>query len=118
MARKPFAVPDAVRVAGTAIGELAGAALVLDQDLRIVLATEAAETLLGFPVPTGETAPKVLCGHRAQRPVAEALATGRAVHASIPHPGRGEGELTVRALPLGEPGEPGAWLLLLDQTSM
>jgi transcriptional regulator with PAS, ATPase and Fis domain len=117
MARAPSPLTDTIAAAGAAVEELAGAALVLDRALRIVLATEAAERLLGFPVPTGESAPKVLCGQKRQRPVAEALAAGRAVRASIPHPGRAEGELSVRALPLGEPDKPAAWLLLLDETS-
>ena len=99
-------------VSSLALSEAVGAALVLDRELGVVLATPAAERLLG-PVKLGVAAPKLLCGDSAKRPVAEALVAGRAVRAVIPRPGAAGGErlLEVRALPLGS-GE--GWLLLLD----
>lgn len=94
-----------------ALDALAGAALVLDEGLRIVAASPAAEALLGGPVPLGQAAPEVLCGTGPKRPVADALAAGEPVHAVIPHPSGPDAPLlAVRALPLGASG----WLLLLD----
>jgi DNA-binding NtrC family response regulator len=96
-----------------ALGAAVGAALVLDVKLRIVLATPRADAVLGFSIPLGESAPKLLCGNAAKRPVAEALAEGRAVVALIPRPTReGDTLLKVRSVPL--PDKQG-WLLLLDE---
>ncbi|MBX3125776.1 MAG: sigma-54-dependent Fis family transcriptional regulator [Polyangiaceae bacterium] len=98
-----------------ALAEAAGAALVLDRDLSVVLVTEAAEQLLG-PVKVGTSAPKLLCGTGTKRPVAEALASGRSVRAVIPRPRSADGErlLEVRSLPLRSAGAVRGWLLLLD----
>jgi two-component system response regulator AtoC len=81
----------------------------LDASLRIVGATRAADALLGDP-PRGALAAKVLCGTSVERPLAEALAAGRAVHAIIPHP-RGEGRLRVRGIPLDRDGARAGWAL-------
>ena len=101
---------------GDALSAVVGAALLLDDELRVELATPEAEELLGFDVPLGASAPKLLCGNAAKRPVAEALAEGRAVQALIPRPARGGGDrmLKVRSLPLGRRGKKAGWLLLLD----
>ena len=99
-----------------ALREVAGAALVLDRELRIAAFTEEAADLLGGPPELGVSAPKVLCGHGEQRPVAEALAAGRAVTAEILRPdeqGRNM-PILVRATPLGDPGDVPGWLLLLE----
>ena len=101
-----------------AFDEVCGAALVLDPDLHVVLGTKRAEALLGFPVVTGELAPKLLCGESVKRPVAEALVAGRPVSAYIPRPGPG-GELHmlhIRSLPLAvsSSGPRTGWLLLLE----
>ncbi len=98
-----------------ALGELAGAAIVLDPRLHVVAATAHAEELLGFPVPMGEAAPKLLCGDATKRPIAEGLAEGRAVEAIIPRPKRSnDSRIRVRTMPLGEPGARSGFLLLLD----
>jgi transcriptional regulator with PAS, ATPase and Fis domain len=102
-------------VAG-ALDAIAGAAIVLDAALRVVVATPSAEALLGFSIPRGESAPKLLCGEAPKRPVAEALAEGRAIDARIPRP-RSATEsriLRVRSLPLGAGKRTGALLLLED----
>jgi transcriptional regulator with PAS, ATPase and Fis domain len=104
-----------------ALGEVCGAALVLDADLRIALCTEAAEALLGFEVPLGESAARVLCGDATKRPVAEALAAGRPVQAVLPRPRAGaESQLVrLRATPLKSPGEarPSGFLLFLEEAA-
>ncbi|MFO0611960.1 MAG: sigma 54-interacting transcriptional regulator [Polyangiaceae bacterium] len=108
------AAPHAV---AEALAELGGAALVLDARLSVVLATERAEALLGFPIRIGESAPKILCGGAARRPVAEALAAGRPVTARIRHPGAADErrQIAVRSVPLGaRAGSPTGWLLLLE----
>jgi transcriptional regulator with PAS, ATPase and Fis domain len=99
-----------------ALSAAVGAALLLDSELRVELATPEAEQLLGFDVPLGASAPKLLCGNAPKRPVAEALAEGRAVQALIPRPARGGGDrmLKVRSLPLARGGKKAGWLLLLD----
>ena len=108
-----------------ALGVTAGAALVLDADLRVVLATPAARAILGGKDPKGQRAPALLCGDRPKRPVAEALAEGRPIQALVPGPrGRGTRPLRVSSLPIGGVGgEPGrakdararGWILLLDE---
>jgi hypothetical protein len=100
-----------------AIGRLAGAAIVLDGDLRVVAATPEAERVAGVALPAGVSALKLLCGEAVERPMAEALAEGRAVKASIPRPIAGGGELMllVRTVPLGDDPRRSGWLLLLDE---
>jgi transcriptional regulator with PAS, ATPase and Fis domain len=88
-----------------------GAVLVLDASLRIVGATTAADELLGDPR-RGALAAKVLCGTSVERPVAEALAAGRAVHAINPG---GEGRLRVRGIPLAREGERVGWALSFER---
>jgi transcriptional regulator with PAS, ATPase and Fis domain len=107
---------EPVSLFADALSASVGAALVLDAGLRIELATPEAEKLLGFQVPLGESAPKLLCGSAAKRPFAEALAEGRPVQALIPRPSRGGAPhmLKVRSLPVGRAGKPSGWLLLLD----
>ncbi len=102
-----------------AVGELGGAALVLDGDLKVVLATRQAEELLGFTVPIGHQAARVLCGAAPKRPLAEALASGRPVTAVIAHPGSAEEarRLAVRSVPLGPEAARTGWLLLLSDAS-
>jgi transcriptional regulator with PAS, ATPase and Fis domain len=107
--------PDPVSLA---LGELGGAVIVLDRELRIAAATPGAAALLGFPPPIGEKAVRVLCGEAPRRPIAEALAAGRPVEATIPRPNRsGDTLVRVRALPLGASGASesrAGWLLLLE----
>ncbi|MBO6938454.1 MAG: sigma 54-interacting transcriptional regulator [Deltaproteobacteria bacterium] len=99
-----------------ALREVAGAALVLDADLRIVAFTDEAADELGHPPELGVPAPKILCGHGEERPVAEALAAGRAVSAEILRPDE-DGQnypILVRATPLrGDEGQIVGHLLLL-----
>ena len=59
-------------LAGEALTEVSGAAVVIDRELRIVLVSPAVRALLGFDLPLGEAAPKVLCGTAPKRPIAEA----------------------------------------------
>lgn len=101
-----------------ALSELTGPAIVLDTSLRVVLATDSAEELLDFPIPQGESAPKLLCGNTSKRPLAEALAAFRPVEALIPRPRqRGDALIRIRATPLGEDGQPSGWLLALEEAT-
>ncbi len=102
-----------------ALGELGGALLVLSTDLKVLGATREAERLLGFSVPLGQSAPKLLCGGAQRRPVAEALAAGRPITTSIPHPGTAEEghRISVRSVPLGPRGASSGWLLLIDDAT-
>src|SRR5688572_5797771 len=99
---------------GDALDELAGAALVLDPELKIVLASAAAAKLLGFAIPLGAPAAKLLCGDAVERPVADALAARRPVSALIHRPGPAGAMITiaVRALPLGGDQHSGSLVLL------
>ena len=99
-----------------ALQEAVGPAIVLDDELRVVAYTPEAEEVLGMVPEVGVAAPKLLCGHGEERPVAEALAAGRAVSAEILRPTE-EGEnrvVSVRATPFGD-GETRGWLLMLDE---
>jgi transcriptional regulator with PAS, ATPase and Fis domain len=113
--RASDAGPAAPSVLALALEELAGPALVLDPQLRIIAATGEAESLLRVSIPTGITAPKLLCGQASERPVAEALSAGKPVVATVPWPGRGGGErlVGVRATPIERHGQRAGWLLLL-----
>ncbi len=99
-------------LAGAALGELVGAALVLDEQLRIRVASPAAAALLGSEVPLGASAATLLCGDRPKRPFAEALAAGLPFQAVIPHPSMTThaGQVRARSVPLAEGG---GWLVFL-----
>jgi transcriptional regulator with PAS, ATPase and Fis domain len=101
---------------GAALSASLGAALLLDAELKIALATAEAKALLGVEVTLGALAAKVLCAKSPERPVAEALAKGHAVQAVIAHPADGASGrlLEVRAIPLREGERRIGWLLLLD----
>ncbi|MEZ4337704.1 MAG: sigma 54-interacting transcriptional regulator [Sandaracinaceae bacterium] len=98
-----------------ALREAVGPALVLDRDLRVVAFTPGAPEVLGMDPDVGVSAPKILCGHGKERPVAEALAAGRAVTADILRPTlAGENRaVRVRATPIGE-GEERGFLVMLS----
>ncbi len=93
-----------------------GAAVLLDEALRIRFATRAAARLVGDEIPLGVSGPAWLCGGRPKRPIAEALAAGRGAHAVVPLPGHPEAprSMSVRALPLREGRRLVGWLLLLE----
>ena len=76
---------------------------------RVVLATPMAETLLGFEVPLGAIAPRrLICGESTDRPMAEALAAGRAARAAaVSHPRRSTTSIGRSALWLPFPLGPG-----------
>lgn len=106
--------PEAV-----AIDEVCGAALILDDALRVVLVTPAAQTLLGFDVPVGDSAPKLLCGKAPHRPLADALAAGRAIQVVLQRPTKDDPshQVRVRALPLVRDAARVGWILFLEQAS-
>ncbi len=97
-----------------ALSAAVGASVVVDDRLHIVLGSKEAAALLGFPVPIGASATKVLCRSSPKRALADALVEGRAIQAVIPHPVEPTRTLQVRALPLGSAGGLSGWLLLLD----
>ncbi len=85
------------------VEQLAGAALALDDQLRIRVATPSARAVLGFEIPLGTSAATLLCGDRPKRPFAEALARGEAFRAVIPRPqGDANEQVRVRSVPLGD----------------
>src|SRR5690606_3821175 len=112
------AVSDSNEIVVRALQETAGTAIVLDHELRVVAFTNDASEMVGGPIPLGAYAPQVLCGSGPQRPVAEALALGRPVHAEVRRPSsQGAGRMVgVRAVPLADGGGTGrlGWLLLLN----
>jgi transcriptional regulator with PAS, ATPase and Fis domain len=107
---------DTASLPAAALSVAVGAALVLDADLRVVLGTEPAARLLGKEIPPGVPAPKLLCGDRPKRPVAEALVAGRSIQTVIPNPRAGDHAslIQVRSLPIHEGDRRTGWLLLLD----
>ncbi len=110
----PKAVDRSSELFTSALAATAGAALVLDHDLRVVAATDAAEALLGGPVPLGIAAPAFLCGPRPKRPVAEAMAAGRPFEAVIPRPSDGTRFVKVRSSPLLSRKKRVGWLLTVE----
>jgi transcriptional regulator with PAS, ATPase and Fis domain len=110
--------PATEQVLTRALSELAGTALILDRELRVVLATRGVEALLGTPVKPGTPAVKVLCASSPTRELAEALVSGRSVSVVIPHPDRSEKRraLRVRALALRDAKQISGYVLWLDET--
>lgn len=103
-----------------ALGELGGAAIVLDNALCVTVASPAARELLGDPLPVGTRLAKLLCGESVQRPVAEALASGRPVIATVPRP-RASGKdvhLRVVVLPLRSAKELCGFLVQLQPSDL
>ncbi|MFO0601724.1 MAG: sigma 54-interacting transcriptional regulator [Polyangiales bacterium] len=100
-----------------ALESLAGPTLLLDPELRVVSASPGVAALLGAPVPEGALAPRVLCGPSVDRPIAEALAAGRAVDGTVTRARRDGSTLTlrVRATPLREGSAAAGWLLHLHE---
>ncbi|MGF1469615.1 MAG: sigma-54 interaction domain-containing protein [Sandaracinaceae bacterium] len=98
-----------------ALDEVAGPSMVLDEERRVVAATASAEAVLGMEVVPGVAAPRLLCGHGEERPLAEAMAAGRPVSADILRPTMdgANRSVHVRASPFAFGGERG-WLLLLE----
>lgn len=99
-----------------ALEEVAGAAIVLDASMRVVLTSPSVEDLMGTPVPVGTMAPAVLCGTGPVRPVAEALASGKSVVAELhrTHDSGEEVAIKVRATPIHADGALEGFLLLLS----
>ncbi len=107
---------EAVRLALEELG--GGATIVLDEELRTILVGPRAEALLGEAVPLGVALAKILCGHSIERPVAEALAAGRAISTTVqrPLPGGGVQTVLVRAAPVNDPGaNRRAWVVSLEK---
>jgi transcriptional regulator with PAS, ATPase and Fis domain len=102
-----------------ALDELDGAVVALDADLRIVGATTSAESIFGEVLPLGEPAPKLFCGEALERPMAEALAAGRAAATTISRTAKGGGEraILVRAVPLPCGAGRPCWVLLLQHAA-
>jgi transcriptional regulator with PAS, ATPase and Fis domain len=97
-----------------ALDELTGAALVLDDQLRVRAASRAAEEVLGFEIPLGASAATLLCGDRPERPFAEALAAGIPFQAVIPRPGGRDAareQVRVRSVPLGGGAATRGWIV-------
>lgn len=108
---------DAAKLLRLALEEVIGPCLVLDHELRIVAVAGEVAALLGSEPPIGVSAPKILCGTSDRRPIAEALAEGRAVSADVHRPGP-DGQtinVQVRAVPLRSGGDRIGWLLSLSR---
>ena len=108
------------RIVARALAEVAGSSLVLDSELRVILATREAETMVGADIKPGTPAAKVLCANSPKRELAEALLAGRSISALIPHPDRKgkERALRVRALPLHDEGTLCGYVLWLDESAV
>jgi transcriptional regulator with PAS, ATPase and Fis domain len=108
-------VTDLEQLAGLALDEAAGNAILLDDELRVVLATPGAEGLVGARLSPGERAVHVLCGQADKRPVADALARGQPISAELVRPSP-EGELVIRirSVPLTEGDKTRGHLLFLS----
>jgi transcriptional regulator with PAS, ATPase and Fis domain len=108
---------DAARaVLFAALEDVAGPAIVLDRELAIVAASAEAASMVGSALSAGAPIVKLLCGDADQRPVAEALAAGRATSAVVmrPAPGGGLRPVRVRVAPVVRAAEQLGWVLLLE----
>jgi len=112
--RRALPTPDHVLVA--ALEELGGAVIALDTKLAVVHATPEAERLVGSKVAAGASIVKLLCGDAEHRPIAEALANGRAVSGTVDRlrPDGTTRRLAVRATPIERERGRIGWLVMLD----
>ncbi|MCA9576914.1 MAG: sigma 54-interacting transcriptional regulator [Polyangiales bacterium] len=110
--------PSPTSVTLLALEDIAGAAIVLDRELRVLDFTPLAEQLMAAPLARGVFAAKALCGEGDQRPVAEALAAGQPVAAEVPrvHPEGGTRVLYVRGTPIRRAGVIEGFVLLLEES--
>ncbi len=103
-------------VAG-AFESLGGPAMLLDEKLRVIVATSSAERVLGGRMPQGAHVVKLLCGGATTGPVADALAEHRPVVALVPrlrHTGV-QRFVRMRATPILSRGRPLGWLIALAE---
>ncbi|HEU4615423.1 MAG TPA: sigma 54-interacting transcriptional regulator [Kofleriaceae bacterium] len=108
---------DATRLLTWAIEDLGIACAVLDSQLAIVEATPRADELTEGALTRGVSIVKALCGESTQRPIAEALAAGRAISGAIVRPDA-QGvmrTLEVRASPLARDGQRVGWLVIFHR---
>jgi len=98
----------------SALDQMGGPVIVLDSELRIVAFSGDAEALLGEVPPIGARAVEVLCGEGDTRPIADALADGKAAIGTVirPHPSGQLIALRIQALPLADQA---GWLLRLSK---
>lgn len=104
---------ESVSLLSRALEATSGPTLILDDSLRVVLATPEVESLLGFPAPVGASAPALLCGDKPKRPFAEAMAAGRSIQALLPRPGGGLATLRVRTTPIKDGRVRVGWVVSL-----
>jgi transcriptional regulator with PAS, ATPase and Fis domain len=106
-------IVDPTRLLTLALDELGMSAAVLDSELAIVAATPSADALTYGELTRGVSLVKVLCGDAPQRPIAEALAAGRAVSGAVvrPDPDGVMRTLEVRASPIAREGQRLGWFV-------
>jgi transcriptional regulator with PAS, ATPase and Fis domain len=105
----------AARLLALAIDDLGFACAVLDPQLTIITATPEADRLTDGGLVRGATIIKALCGDARQRPIAEALASGRPVSGAVVRPDRNGvlRTLEVRASPIEQDGARAGWVVML-----
>ena len=108
---------EAIRLLSWALEELGVACAVLDPQLAIVEATPVADALTDGALVRGVSIVKALCGDALQRPIAEALAAGKAVSGAIvrPDPHGMMRTLEVRASPMQRDGRRVGWLVMFSR---
>jgi transcriptional regulator with PAS, ATPase and Fis domain len=108
---------DVTRLLTLALEDLGGACAVLDAQLSIVGATPTAHALTDGALVRGVSIVKAMCGDSPDRPIAEALAAGRAASGAIVRPGP-DGvmrTLEVRASPIQRDGVRIGWIVLFER---
>jgi transcriptional regulator with PAS, ATPase and Fis domain len=100
----------------SALEDLGGAVIVLDTKLGVLHATAQAERLIGQAIPGGASLVKLLYGDADDRPIAEALAHGRATTGSIDRaePDGATWRLEIRATPIERDRVRLGWLVVLE----
>ncbi len=109
---------DDVTLVASALSVLGGAVVLLDEDLRVVVASAEASALAGTDLSPGARLASLLCGSGPERPVAEALASGRPVSAEVRRPGPAGKErvIIVRAEPLTRGDTVQGYVVLLSSS--
>jgi transcriptional regulator with PAS, ATPase and Fis domain len=108
---------DATRLLTLALEELGVACAVLDAQLAIVAATPKADELTSGALVRGVSLVKAMCGDAPERPIAEALAAGRAASGAVVRPDASGimRTLEVRASPIERDGNRAGWLVMFSR---
>ncbi len=108
--------PSADQVLLAALDDAVGPAIILDAELAILHATDAAVALAGGDLGPGRSILDALCSDAERAMIADTLATGQPTTGTIQRPCGSSRTLHVRATPIDRGGERLGWIIWLSDT--